>query len=360
MTSMMSYHLQGFPTCTPVPPGFYPAQERWCSCGCRSPVKFTSYCGTCGWPEDLCARRIDLVRTPLHQGHNEYTHCVYCPNLASRVLVPASGSPAADWESCLRVHTGIHTILTQAGAAQATNAVLRFMRLRTLHTWQQFLQHFDLYLEDYTAATFKDAPGHIQLFRLVFGHHAVAAAQQLLFRMPFQFHKYNPRFRGSMEFDEDWRPPASTVTDTHQIPFSTVMREINRIAIYFTERPAACIFEWAYLIELLLGSLARPLRRTLLLPSTLHTEQPFVDMQLVEQHILDECPDGDIYASAVPDSMLRKGSIILHENLIAFLAAQTAHDRAPHAAAGGHLPDIMVTVAAPNTPPFSPLPSIQE
>ena len=137
----MAYHLHGLPTGIPVSPGFHPAQERWCSCGCRGPVKFTSYCGICGWPEDLCARRMDLMRTPLHQGHNEFTHCTYCPNLASRVLIPATGSTAADWESYLQSHAGIHTLLAQADAAHATASVVRFMRMRSLHTWQQFLRH---------------------------------------------------------------------------------------------------------------------------------------------------------------------------------------------------------------------------
>ena len=113
------------------------------------------------------------------------------------------------------------------------------MRMRSLRTWQQFLQHFELYLDDFNAVTFRAAPGHNQLFKLVFGHHAAAAAQQLLFRLPFQFHKYSPRFRESMDYDEDWQPPASSITDVHQIPFSLVMQEVNRVAIYFTGKPAA-------------------------------------------------------------------------------------------------------------------------
>ena len=75
-----------------------PAPWRRCnrSC-CGEPVRFTTYCLLCGFPEDLCAARLDKLRLPPHNGHNEYTHCPRCPPICGVTIVPATGYPDADW-----------------------------------------------------------------------------------------------------------------------------------------------------------------------------------------------------------------------------------------------------------------------
>ena len=348
----MRYHLQGLPPGVPVSPAFHPAQERYCSCGCRGPVKFTSYCGICGWPEDLCARRVDQLRTSLYDGHNEFTHCVYCPNLARRIIVPATSSPAADWANFLGAGAGIRALLSQSGAENTLTLVTRFMRTRSLRTWQDYLRHFELYLDDYNALTFKAIPGHLELFKLVFHHHVAAVAQQLLYRLPIQFHKNSPRFRESPEYDEDWLPPPAAITDKHQVNMAEVMKEINFLAVYFTNRPAACLEDWTVILNNLLAALTRPMRRVFLLPSQLLTTQPFVDMRLIEQHILDEEPEGEVFASATAASLLKPATIVFSDDLREFLGAQTSHDRTVHLDSEGALPEVMVAVSQPTTPPM--------
>ena len=297
---------------------------------------------------------MDLLRTPLYDGHNEFTTCIYCPSIAPRVIVPATSSTAADWENFLRAGAGISTLLKQSGAERTMALVARFMKARSLRTWHDFLRHFELYLDDYNAFTFNAVPGHLELFTLVFQHLVAAAAQQLLYRLPIQFHKYSPRFKDSPEYDEDWVPPLSAVTDTHHVSFAEVREAINFIAVHYTNRPAACIVDWMVILSSMLAALTRPKRQVYLLPSPLLTTQPFVDMVLVEQHILDEAPEGQIFASATAASVLRPAVIFLSDDLKEFLCAQTSHDRVRYLNHAGALPEVMVSNHQPSTPPSTP------
>jgi len=350
--SGMEYHLHGLPPGIAVTPAFHPAQERFCSCGCRGPVKFTSYCSVCGWPEDLCAKRIDVLRTSLFDGHSQFTHCSYCPNLSRRALVPATSSTAADWANFLRAGAGIRDLLKQAGAETALHNVAQFMRLRSLSTWHDFLRHFETFLLDFTPHTFLAAPGHVALFKLVFHHYVAAEAQHLLYRGAIQFYKASPRFKDSPEYDESWSPTASAINDKYQFPMDQVMAAINNIAIHFTNRPAACLDDWVVIINGMLAALTRPSRQVFLLPSRFLTAQPFVDMVLSEQHVLDLQPEGDVYASATAASMLAPSTIALSDELREFLGAQTSHDRVGHLDGAGRLPPTMVGVSQPVTPPM--------
>jgi hypothetical protein len=83
----------------PAPAVFHPSPSRWCSC-CRQAVRFTVYCPACGYPEDLCARRVDELRTSLFHGHNEYTHCPRCPRVAPMIIVPAALLGARSHRAC--------------------------------------------------------------------------------------------------------------------------------------------------------------------------------------------------------------------------------------------------------------------
>ena len=124
------------------------------------------------------------------------------------------------------------------------------------------------------------------------------------------------------------------------------------IAIHFTNRPAACLVDWITILSHMLAALTRPMRQVFLLPSPFLTTQPFVDMLLVEQHILDEAPDGEVFASATAASVLKPATIVLSEDLREFLGAQTSHDRTVHLDSAGSLPEVMVAVSQPVTPPM--------
>jgi hypothetical protein len=230
--------------------------------------------------------------------------------------------------------------------------VVQFMRVLSLRTWHDFLRHFETYLQDYNAHTFLTAPGHVELFKLVFHHYVAAEAQHLLFRGDIQFYKVSPRFKDSPEYDEHWSPTPSAINDKYQIPMDQVMAAINSIAIHFTNRPAACLDDWVVIINGMMAALTRPSRQVFLLPSQYLTAQPFVDMILTEQHVLDLQPEGAIFASATAASMLTPSTIVLSDELMEFLGAQTSHDRVGHLDAAGRLPPTMVGVSQPVTPPM--------
>jgi hypothetical protein len=295
---------------------------------------------------------VDVLRTSLFDGHSQFTHCSYCPNLSRRIIVPATASTAADWANFLRAGAGIPEILKQAGAEPALASVTQFMRTRSLRTWHDLLRHFETYLQDYSPHTFLAAPGRLELFKLVFHHYVAAAAQHLLFRGDIQFYKVSPRFKDSPEYDENWVPTPSAINDKYEIPMSQIMAAVNSIAIHFTNRPAACLDDWSVIINGLMAAVTRPSRQVFLLPCQYMTTQPFVDMVLTEQHVLDLQPEGPVFASATAASMLAPSTIVLSEDLLEFLGAQTTYDRADHLDSAGRLPPVMVGVSQPVTPPM--------
>ena len=351
------YRLEGMSGSVPVTAAFFPAQERRCSCGCWSTVKFTSYCGSCGYPEDLCARRLDMLRTTLYGGHNNYTHCPFCPNLVNMVIVPATGFVKADWRTFLDAHSGVEQLLSSQGAALASDAVLQFMRARSILTWNAFLLHFQEFVQDYTSEAFLRAPGHPALLKLVLHHEAAAIAQQLLFRLPYLFYRVCPRFKEAEDYDENWAPPTDDYGAVHQVDLMRVLQAVNQRALSLTGRPAACIEEWGVLVEDMLKALSRPHRRLYILRPEFDTEHPFMDARLYEQHVHVPLVT-DSYAEVMCGSVTREAIIFMTEQMRNYLRQQTAQDCAP--ALGDELPlgspenhraALGATHSGPGTPP---------
>ena len=252
LTSMGSYR--------PVPE---PAQWRRCnrSC-CTQPVRFTTYCLLCGFPEDLCPTRLDKLRLPPSNGHNEYTHCPRCPLGVGMTIIPATGYPDADWAQFEANFFCIPDILARAGASAAWPKVHEFMQRLGFTTWGTFLSNFQQYVNHIGASNFHEEEGHGNLGRLALGHILFAEAHKLLFR------------RSQLCFDVNYTapdpqnppqsPPHSFHGGRHSVPLLDVLRRIDAVVMQYTARTARAFMPLDMLVLKVSAQLARPGRVTLI------------------------------------------------------------------------------------------------
>ena len=312
------YSIQGLPS-----HGVYravpdPAQWRRCHRGCcGEPVRFTTYCLLCGFPEDLCASRLDKLRLPPHHGHNEYTHCPRCPVICGVTIIPATGYPEADWAQFEEAAFCVPVLLERAGAAGAWHKVKEFMQQSGFTTWGTFLSHFQQYIQHVGAEAFNQIEGHAELGRLCLGHIIVAEVHKLLFRR--QQLCYEANYVNPDPVNLPQNPPHSFHGAQHSVPFEVVIRKLNEVVRQCTARTARAYKPLDMLVLYVLASLARPGRQTWIVRSD--NGYMMTDSKLLGES--EQIPS-NVLAQAKCASMFAAGTCWLSEELRLMLESPTA------------------------------------
>ena len=302
LTSIGSYR--------PIPE---PAQWRRCNRACCThPVRFTTYCLMCGFPEDLCPTRLDKLRLPPFNGHNEYTHCPRCPGGVGMTIVPASGYPDTDWAQFEANSFCVPDILTRAGASAAWPKVREFMQRVGLTTWGTFLSNFQQYVNHIGAANFHEEEGHGNLGRLALGHILFAEAHRLLFRRAQLCFEVNYLSPDPHNPPQD--PPHSFPGGRHSVLLLTVLRRIDAVIMQYTACNVRAFMPLDMLVSKLMAHLSRPGRVTLIE----RTDEGYflLDLKLLPE---DESIPQQFLGKATCPAMHNAGETWLGEGLRLFL-----------------------------------------
>ena len=307
------YTIKGLTTIGSYRPIPEPAQWRRCNRACCAlPVRFTTYCLMCGFPEDLCPTRLDKLRLPPSNGHNEYTHCPRCPGGVGMTIVPASGYPDTDWAQFEANSFCVPDILARAGASGAWPTVREFMQRVGLTTWGTFLNNFQQYVAHIGAEQFHEQDGHGNLGRLALGHILFAEAHKLLFRRTHKCFELNYLAPDPNNPPQD--PPHSFPGGRHSVLLITILRKVNDVIIQYTGRSVREFMPLDMLVLKLMASLARPGRVILI-------ERPDAGYELLDLKALpeDESIPQQYIAKATCPAMHDAGHSWLGEGLRLFL-----------------------------------------
>ena len=261
----LRYHFEGL-----LAVGAYravpdPAQWRNChrSC-CGKPVRFVTYCLLCGYPEDLCAQRLDQLRLAPHFGHNQYTQCAKCPSLVGMTIVPATGYNDVDWAQFEEADFCIPDLLLKAGAEAAWPTIRAFMKRSGLTTWGSFLNRFTAYVNSWDANLFQDMDGHKELCRMVIGQLIVTEIHKQL------FHKQRLCYDVDQGFSE---PPTAFPGVQHSMQMQTVLQTMSDVVRQYTARTARAFKPLDMLVLHTMAALARPGRVIQIVSSEEHPHE---------------------------------------------------------------------------------------
>jgi len=138
---------------------------------CGKPVRFTMYCPSCAWPEDLCQVRLADLHLARHCGRNKYTQCPYCPRLGPLIMIPATQSVAEDWHTFGQSGFGVVVHLSAPAAAIWKPHIMRFLSRQELDSWGQFLARFQEFVRSLgSAEVFSAIPFSTELLKVVLLH----------------------------------------------------------------------------------------------------------------------------------------------------------------------------------------------
>ena len=306
---LLIYSISGLPSLGSYRPVPEPAPWRRCNRACcGEPVRFTTYCLMCGFPEDLCPTRLDKLRLPPSNGHNEYTHCPRCPPIVGMTIVPATGYPDTDWAQFEDAFFCVPDILQKAGAAAAWPKVHEFMQRSGLTTWGTFLSNFEQYVNHIGAENFNQVSGHGDLGRRVLGHLLLAEAHELLFRrllLCFDTNYVNPASDNLPQSS-----PHSFPGGRHEVPLMTVLLRLDAVVRQYTARTARAFMPLDMLVLKVMAQLVRPGRMT----CVEKTDDGYVLTDSKNLSPLDEVPDYVVGKATCP-SMHEAGSCWLGEEL---------------------------------------------